>query len=163
MWNDDHVAEHSRLVRIMQSQGAVPGIQLAHAGRKASTLPPFVDSMKVLRAEDSEGGWTTDVVGPSAIPWNDGWIVPRALTVDEIHEIQTDWVKAAQRADQAGYQYLEIVRTHASKHSNKSAKAVEPTNHLQVINHIQTQTNTQHIQQKLPSICILTIVFCLID
>lgn len=128
MWNDDHVAEHSRLVRIMQSQGAVPGIQLAHAGRKASTLPPFVDSVKVLRAEDSEGGWTTDVVGPSAIPWNDGWIVPRALTVDEIHEIQDDWVQAAQRADQAGYQYLEIVRTQGHKQANSQTNQPRQSN-----------------------------------
>ncbi len=71
IWSDAHIEPMARIVRFISSQGAVPGIQLAHAGRKASKSRPWEGDRSL---SDTEGGWP--VVGPSAIPFADGWRVP---------------------------------------------------------------------------------------
>src|ERR1044072_1222279 len=72
IWGEQHVEPLARIVRFVHSQGAVAGIQLAHAGRKASCEPPWKGGASLKTAD--AGGWT--VVGPSAIPFNDGDPVP---------------------------------------------------------------------------------------
>ncbi|MEZ4625461.1 MAG: hypothetical protein R2843_11880 [Thermomicrobiales bacterium] len=83
IWNDEHIESLARVVRSIEGNGAVAGIQLAHAGRKAGTAAPWFGG-KTL--SDDAGGWTP--VGASAIPFADGYRTPHALTVAEIHDLQ---------------------------------------------------------------------------
>src|SRR5437868_2558285 len=83
IWDDAHVAPLARIVRFIHEHGSVAGMQLAHAGRKASTYRPWSGDGAIAVAD---GGWD-DVVAPSAQPFNDHYPHPRALTLDEIKEL----------------------------------------------------------------------------
>ncbi len=107
LWSDAHAAPLARIARFVASQGAVPGIQLAHAGRKASVTRPW-DGDRPLA--DAEGGWQP--VAPSAAPFSTGWREPHALTVDEIGEVVARCRDAAVRARDAGFQWLELHAAH---------------------------------------------------
>lgn len=63
-------------------------------------------------------GWPNDVVAPSALPWDEGWYVPRALTLEDIEQFKRDWVAAVQRVVACGYDFLEI---HAASHADTAA------------------------------------------
>jgi 2,4-dienoyl-CoA reductase-like NADH-dependent reductase (Old Yellow Enzyme family) len=108
IWNDDHVEFLNRIVRFIVQRGSVAGIQLAHAGRKASVAPPW-ENRSVTLAEE-EGGWP--IVAPSAIPFDNGCTSPAELTEDGIKDITTAFVKAAQRSLLAGFQIAEIHAAH---------------------------------------------------
>lgn len=108
IWHDDHIEFLARIVHFIEQRGSVAGIQLAHAGRKASTPPPWENRSTTL--SESEGGWT--VVAPSAIPFDDGCVVPTALTEVEIKEIAAAFVKAARRSLLAGFRIAEIHAAH---------------------------------------------------
>ena len=86
------------------------GIQLAHAGCKASTLAPFVHGRLV--ADEAANGWPDDVVGPSAIPFNPDFPQPKELTKEGIKRLVQAWVAAARRAVQAGFDVIEIHGAH---------------------------------------------------
>ena len=107
IWKDDHVAFLSRIVDFLKSQGTVPGMQIAHAGRKGSTQRPWVSSSKV---SIEDGGWIP--VAPSAVAYSDHYPMPRALSKPEIHEIVNAFAAAAGRALEAGFQVLEIHAAH---------------------------------------------------
>lgn len=107
IWDDAHVEFLSRITRFVQAQGAAPGMQLAHAGRKASTRRPWEGKGEVAEAE---GGWP--VVAPSAARFDDGYPEPRALTVPEIEAIVGAFAAAAGRARAAGFRVLEIHAAH---------------------------------------------------
>lgn len=83
------------------------GVQLAHAGRKASAQPPWDGGRPVSGAE---GGW--EVVGPSAVPYTTGWPTPRELSLDELREIRDAFVAATRRADSAGIDLIEVHAAH---------------------------------------------------
>src|SRR5947209_6477793 len=108
IWSDAHIEPLARIARFVHSQGAVAGIQLAHAGRKGSCDLPWNggDSLKT----PAEGGWT--VVGPSPIPFNDGDPVPVPLDEAGIEEIVTAFEAAAGRAVTAGFRVIEIHAAH---------------------------------------------------
>lgn len=107
IWSDDHVAGLSGLARFIEAQGAVPGIQLAHAGRKASTAPPWEGGRAVAPAD---GGW--DVVAPSAMPFDERSPVPHALDEEGIAAIVGHFREAARRARDAGFKVIEIHAAH---------------------------------------------------
>lgn len=107
IWSDRHIEAHARIARFVASQGAVPGIQLAHAGRKASKSRPWEGDRSLT---EQEGGWP--VVGPSPIPFADGWPVPQALTTQEIQDIRLLFRAAATRAREAGFGWLEVHAAH---------------------------------------------------
>lgn len=107
IWNDAQVAAWKRVTQFIREQGAVAGIQLAHAGRKAGTARPW-EGGKPL--SDSEGGW--DTVGASAIPFNDSFRTPQAMTHEEIHAVQHAFRDAAVRALAAGFEWIEIHAAH---------------------------------------------------
>ncbi|MGH3415836.1 MAG: NADH:flavin oxidoreductase/NADH oxidase [Actinocrinis sp.] len=107
IWSDQHAADYERITAFIRSQGAVPGIQLAHAGRKASTYAPWRGKGSVPLAE---GGWES--VAPSAISYGDGYATPRALRADELPALVDAWVAAARRAVDAGFEVLEIHAAH---------------------------------------------------
>jgi 2,4-dienoyl-CoA reductase-like NADH-dependent reductase (Old Yellow Enzyme family) len=107
LWSDRHIAPLARIVRFIESQGAVPGIQLAHAGRKASCEVPWLGG-RFLKA--SEGGWP--VVGPSAVPFNPGDPAPLALDQAGIDGIVAAFEAATGRALEAGFKVIEIHAAH---------------------------------------------------
>jgi 2,4-dienoyl-CoA reductase-like NADH-dependent reductase (Old Yellow Enzyme family) len=108
IWVDDHVEFLARIVRFIHSQGGVAGMQLAHAGRKASTYRPWDGNGKI---PDSAGGWNK-VVAPSAIPFADTYPMPQALSTDGIQEVIGAFAAAAQRACEAGFRVLEVHAAH---------------------------------------------------
>src|SRR5438477_9968667 len=108
IWADGHIEMPSRIVRFINEQGSIAGMQLAHAGRKASTRRPWEASGTV---PESEGGWKK-VVAPSALTFTDGYPMPQALTPDGIQEIIAAFAAAARRACQAGFRVIEIHAAH---------------------------------------------------
>ena len=108
LWNDEQRDALAPIVAFMRSQGTVAGIQLAHAGRKASTYRPF-DPEHSGSMSVADGGW--DTVAPSATAYP-GLAVPQALDQDGIDEIITAFVSAARRAVDAGFELLEIHGAH---------------------------------------------------
>src|SRR6266576_6841727 len=80
IWKDDHIEPLARVVRFIHEQGSIAGMQLAHAGRKASTYAPWAGHGTV---PESNGGWS-NVVAPSALPFSDSYPMPQALSVDAI-------------------------------------------------------------------------------
>lgn len=108
LWSDAHIEPLARIVRFIESQGVVPGIQLAHAGRKASCEPPWMGGAAIKTAE--KGGWT--VIGPSAIPFDEGDPVPGALDEAGIEALVAAFEAAAHRALKAGFKLIEIHSAH---------------------------------------------------
>ncbi len=107
IWSDEHVEPLARIARFVERQGAVAGIQLAHAGRKASCEPPWKGGAYI---EPSQGGWT--VVGPSPIPFKEDGPVPAPLDETGIDGIVDAFEAAARRALTAGFRVLEIHAAH---------------------------------------------------
>lgn len=107
LWSDEHIPMLRRITTFIREQGAVPGAQLAHAGRKAATASPWKGG-KPLSVH--EGGW--EVVGPSPVAFAEGYPVPRVLSTGEIAGVIGDFVAAAKRALAAGFQALEIHAAH---------------------------------------------------
>jgi 2,4-dienoyl-CoA reductase-like NADH-dependent reductase (Old Yellow Enzyme family) len=110
IWNDAHTAALARIADFIQRQGAVPGIQLAHAGRKASTRRPWDKGSRTVSAQ--EGGWPDDVWAPSAIPFSDDFPRPRALDAGGIRRVVDAFADAAVRAHDAGFRILELHAAH---------------------------------------------------
>ena len=108
IWNDDHIEFLARIVRFITQRGSVAGIQLAHAGRKASAAPPWENRSTTL--SESESGWP--IVAPSAIAFDDGSTIPTALSDNEINAIISAFVDAARRSLLAGFQVAEIHAAH---------------------------------------------------
>src|SRR5512146_1086713 len=108
IWKDEHVEMLARIVRFIDGQGYVAGIQLAHAGFKASTLPPWLGGGSV---DLKEGGWRP-VYAPSAVPFSSDSIVPEALDHGGIRRIVQAFAAAAKRALDAGFRIVEIHGAH---------------------------------------------------
>jgi 2,4-dienoyl-CoA reductase-like NADH-dependent reductase (Old Yellow Enzyme family) len=107
IYADAHVASWRPIVEFIRSHGAVPGMQIAHAGRKASTMPPWTGGKPVLV---QDGGWKP--VAPSALAFDAGYTVPHELSVSEIGEIIGAFRKAAERVLAAGFEAIEIHAAH---------------------------------------------------
>jgi 2,4-dienoyl-CoA reductase-like NADH-dependent reductase (Old Yellow Enzyme family) len=108
IWRDDHVEPLARIVRFIHEQGSVAGMQLAHAGRKASTYRPWEGQGKV---PETEGGWNK-VVAPSSVAFADHYPVPEAATKEQIQAIVAAFGEAARRACEAGFRVVEIHAAH---------------------------------------------------
>jgi 2,4-dienoyl-CoA reductase-like NADH-dependent reductase (Old Yellow Enzyme family) len=107
IYRDEHVEKLAQIVAFIHAQGAVAGIQLAHAGRKASCAVPWHGGARVGH---EAGGWTP--VAPSAISFNDHDSPPHALTLHEIGDVVGDFVAATQRALEAGFRVIELHAAH---------------------------------------------------
>jgi 2,4-dienoyl-CoA reductase-like NADH-dependent reductase (Old Yellow Enzyme family) len=107
LWSDNHIEKLQSITKFIKGQNAVPGIQLAHAGRKASVSSPWYGNKKL---DKNQGGW--EAVAPSAISFYDGEITPTALDLAGIQKVVTDFKLATKRAVQAGYQVIEIHAAH---------------------------------------------------
>jgi len=108
IWADKHVEPLARITRFIKTQGAVPGLQIGHAGRKGSAAIPSLGGASLA---DDAGGWQT--VAPSAVPFGANLPkIPRAMTEADIAKAQADFVSAALRAVAAGYEWLELHAAH---------------------------------------------------
>jgi 2,4-dienoyl-CoA reductase-like NADH-dependent reductase (Old Yellow Enzyme family) len=107
LWNDEQATAFARITGFLRAQGATTAIQLAHAGRKASTYRPFASEHGSVPA--AEGGWQT--VAPSAVPYP-GYAVPTELDLAGIDTVVDDFVAAARRAVTAGFDVLELHAAH---------------------------------------------------
>ncbi len=107
IWSDAHGEAFRPITSFLSEHGAVPGIQIAHAGRKASNAAPWLGGATLGPAER---GWQP--VGPSAVAYDDGWHVPRALTEAEIGAVVEAFAAAARRAHAAGFRLLEVHAAH---------------------------------------------------
>jgi 2,4-dienoyl-CoA reductase-like NADH-dependent reductase (Old Yellow Enzyme family) len=108
IWSEAHIEPLSRITKFIHDQGSVAGIQIAHAGRKASTARPWDGAGKLTV---DQGGWT-DIVAPSAIPFASSYPMPAAASTERIAAIVDAFGKAAQRALDAGFRLLEIHSAH---------------------------------------------------
>ncbi|MDE1893466.1 MAG: NADH:flavin oxidoreductase/NADH oxidase [Xanthomonadaceae bacterium] len=107
LWNQAQVEAWQPITRFIKAHGAVAGVQLAHAGRKASTLRPW-DGSGPVPAE--QGSWVS--VAPSALPFDSGWQTPQALDAAGIRQVVADFRAAAQRALAAGFELVEVHAAH---------------------------------------------------
>ena len=107
IWSEAHIEPLSRITRFVCSQGGYTGIQLAHAGRKASTPAPWKGRRRV---EIADGGWQP--VAPSALAFSPEYYIPRAMTHDDIRATIVDFVAAARRALEAGFEVIELHAAH---------------------------------------------------
>ncbi len=108
IWKDEHIGPLRRILSFVAAQGAVPAMQLAHAGRKASRNEPWKGGLAI---SESEGGWQP-IHGPSPIAFDEGWQVPHALDKEEIDRIIHAFADAARRASEAGARVVEIHAAH---------------------------------------------------
>ena len=108
IWKDEHIAPLKRIVDFLHARGAHAGMQLAHAGRKASMQRPW-EGERLLGTD--EGGWT-DVGAPSAVAFKEGYAQPHALSVEEIAKVVRAFAEAAVRAQRAGFDVVEIHAAH---------------------------------------------------
>ena len=126
IWTDAQAQALAPIVAFMKAQGAVAAIQIAHAGRKASTQPPFLGGHAI--APNTEGGWKP--LGPSALPFSHSHTPPHAMDAQDLEQVRKDFVAAAQRALTAGFEVLELHMAHGYLlHSFLSPVSNQRTDH----------------------------------
>lgn len=108
IWKDEHLPKLKEIVNYVQKENALIGIQLAHAGRKASHRPPFEGRKEIKPTE--ENGWQT--VAPSPLPFHESENPPLALDKKGIEKIKSNFVEATKRARKIGYDVVEIHAAH---------------------------------------------------
>ncbi len=113
LWQDDHIEGLQPIAEFLSREGSVPGIQLGHAGRKASERRPWHGETPV-DLEDvtlrNETPWPA--IAPSALPYADGWPTPKEITEADIENVLVSFGEAARRADEAGFKIIEIYAAH---------------------------------------------------
>lgn len=107
IWNEEQADAYKRITSFIKSQNSVPGIQIAHAGRKASTFSPWKGAGAV---PEQSGGWKT--LGPSPIPFSNAYGMPMEMSKDDIHKVVGQFKSAAVRAVNAGFGVIEIHMAH---------------------------------------------------
>ena len=114
IWTDEQAQALQPITDFIESMGCVPGMQLAHAGRKASTRPPFAPRgpIPLSEADSATDGAPWQTVAPSALPVADGWHVPAELDEAGLQEVTQAFVAAAKRAVEVGFRVLELHMAH---------------------------------------------------
>ena len=111
LWNDDQTKALGKIAAFISARGSVPGIQLGHAGRKASAARPWEGSRPLSEAQ---GGWTP--IGPTPQKFADGWPIPLSMDKKAIDESVASFVLSVRRAREAGFQVIEIHAAHGYLH-----------------------------------------------
>lgn len=106
IYDDQHVAAFARIVRFAHDNGTKIGVQLGHAGRKGAVLPPWEDNLPL----PAERAWP--LLAASPLPWDRGFATPREMTEDDMARVTDDYVRAAERAAEAGFDWIELHAAH---------------------------------------------------
>ncbi len=112
IWSDEHADALKRVTAFLRAHGALPAIQIAHAGRKAATQRPWHGAGPMDESDSARGEEPWGVVAPSAEPVKEGWLMPAELSHGDIAEIQDRFAAAAGYAHKAGFEVLEIHSAH---------------------------------------------------
>ncbi len=112
LWSDAHAEALRPIVKFIRDNGALAGIQLGHAGRKASMQRPWRGNGPLGEADFALGDMPWDTKGASAVPVDDGWLVPREMSRADIAGLIDAFVAAARRADEIGCEFIEIHGAH---------------------------------------------------
>ncbi len=112
LWTDSQIPGHARVAQFALRNGAIPAIQLGHAGRKGGMQRPWFGNGPLNDADFARGDMPWTPVGPSALPVAEGWTMPHALTEADIHDLIEDYAAAAKRALAAGYKIAEVHGAH---------------------------------------------------
>jgi len=107
IWSDEHVKAFNKITSFIKSQNCIPGIQLAHAGRKASTFAPWKGDGEV---KPEAGGWESIAPGPE--PFSENYPLPKEMDRTDIEKVITDFRNAAKRSIEAGYKIIELHFAH---------------------------------------------------
>jgi 2,4-dienoyl-CoA reductase-like NADH-dependent reductase (Old Yellow Enzyme family) len=114
LWTDSQIAPLKRVVDFCHTQGTKIGVQLAHAGRKASTYAPWVHAdaarnhvADTYTASEEENGWPKNVYGPSAIPYSDRYPMPKEMTEQDMQYVEDAFVAATERSKAAGFDFIQ--------------------------------------------------------
>ncbi|EAW11329.1 NADH:flavin oxidoreductase/NADH oxidase [Aspergillus clavatus NRRL 1] len=110
LWKDSQIEPLRRVIEFVHSQNQLIGVQLAHAGRKASTVAPWLSAGDT--SSEKMGGWPDRVKGPTNEPFNDRFPVPQQMTKQDIEDLKVAWVAAVKRAVKAGADFIEIHNGH---------------------------------------------------
>jgi 2,4-dienoyl-CoA reductase-like NADH-dependent reductase (Old Yellow Enzyme family) len=112
IWDDAHIPALRRIAEFVKSQGAVPGIQLAHAGRKASMARPWYGNGPLTQTDLERGEKPWSTVAPTTAPLDEGWIVPRAFAKGDFQVVSAAYREAVRRARAAGFEVIELHAAH---------------------------------------------------
>ncbi|KAJ5453719.1 uncharacterized protein N7458_004675 [Penicillium daleae] len=122
LWKDSQIEPLKRVIEFVHSQGQLVGVQIAHAGRKASTLAPWLGTVDPATAKEGwpnediatekVGGWPDNVAGPTNEPLSDRHVIPKEMTKQDIEDFKVAWVAAVKRAVKAGADFIEIHNAH---------------------------------------------------
>ena len=112
LWKDEFVEPLKRITALIKRHGAVPAIQLGHSGRKARRSVPWEGRVPLTNCPGVDHGEEWVLVGPSAVAHDDKYAVPREMTRDDIREVAEAWAEGARRANEAGFDVLEIHGAH---------------------------------------------------
>jgi 2,4-dienoyl-CoA reductase-like NADH-dependent reductase (Old Yellow Enzyme family) len=112
LWHDGQIAPLKRIAAFIKENGSVPAIQLAHAGRKASMQRPWFGNAALDDGDRARGDLSWRVVAPSAIPMDQGWLMPHELSDADLKSLRDNWRLATLRAVEAGYEFLELHCAH---------------------------------------------------
>jgi len=113
LWQDDQIEGLRQITSFLSAEGSVPGIQLGHAGRKASERRPWHNETPVDEedvAERGEAPW--QAIAPSSIPYAEGWPTPKEMSQADIERVIASFGKAAARSDEAGFKIIEVYAAH---------------------------------------------------
>ena len=112
IWSDSQIIGHARITSFLSQNGAVPAIQLGHAGRKASMQRPWFGNGPLDNTDFERGDMAWPIVGPSAVPVGEGWLAPEAMSEAHIETLIDDFITAARRSIAAGYKVIELHGAH---------------------------------------------------
>ncbi|KAJ2545676.1 hypothetical protein GGF49_000185 [Coemansia sp. RSA 1853] len=112
IWKDEHIEKLEQITQFAHTNHTSIGIQLAHAGRKASTNAPWLIKVHGANAREEHGGWPNDVIGPSQVPFSDRSWMPNEMSMAQITDIQREFANAAARARRANFDVLELHGAH---------------------------------------------------
>jgi len=112
IWSSAHADAMRGIVAFIRGQGVTPGIQVGHAGRKASIQRPWHGNGALNETDAARGERPWQVIGPSPLPAGNGWLVPREMTQADISQVTADFAAAAKRADDIGMEILELHAAH---------------------------------------------------
>lgn len=112
IWSDAHADALRPIAREMTENGVVPAIQIGHAGRKAATQRAFEGNGPISKENIANGDQVWNVIGPSAVPFDKGWLMPHEMTRGDMERTRDAFVAAALRAEKAGFRLIELHMAH---------------------------------------------------